>query len=571
MNKENIKNNSRKIITYILFFVIAWFIISFLIIPNIQIAFTSLFPNGHFSSKTFKKVLNSPRALDSLKNSFLLAICVSVTANVVGIFLVLVIDYFKIKGSKILFIGYATSLVFGGIVLANAYQYVYGRNGLITQLLLKVFPNMNPEWFIGFPAVLFTLTFASTTLHLLLLRDALKEIDYQSIEAARNLGANQFQIITKVVLPALKPYLITLTILCFQTGLGAMSSPLILGGKDFQTIAPIILNFTNVPSSRDLAALLSIILGLVQIVLLTCALISERKATHLSGSKVKTRIKKQKIENKPINLIVHIVAWIIFFIYIIPLIVVIIYSFLPVDQITSGKIDLTKLTLENYKEVFMTAEGITPFITSIVYSTCASVITVVFITFVARLITKKKNWISNILEMALYIPWMLPGILFALGLILTYNLPKFWIGNHILTGTLFIMLIAYIIVVIPFSLRIIKSAYAGVNNELEEAAKNLGASPLTTFRKIVLPVIFPAILAVTALNINNLLSNFDVSLFLYHPLFEPLGVTIYNTSNSPQVPNAPALSLVYSVTLIVINAIILYLVYGKGKDLNKTF
>ena len=79
---------------------------------------------------------------------------------------------------------------------------------------------MNPEWFIGFPAVLFTLTFASTTLHLLLLRDALKEIDYQSIEAARNLGANQFQIITKVVLPALKPYLITLTILCFQTGLG---------------------------------------------------------------------------------------------------------------------------------------------------------------------------------------------------------------------------------------------------------------------------------------------------------------------------------------------------------------
>lgn len=160
-------------------------------------------------------------------------------------------------------------------------------------------------------------------------------------------------------------------------------------------------------------------------------------------------------------------------------------------------------------------------------------------------------------------------MLFALGLILTYNLPKFWVGQQILTGTPVIMLIAYIIINIPFTLRIVKSSYAGVDQNLEDASKILGATPWITFKKVIMPVILPTVLAVTALNINNLLQNFDVSLFLYHPLYEPLGVTIYNASNSPTLPNAPALSLVYSLLLMVINGIILYFVYGKGTKMNQ--
>ena len=104
---------------------------------------------------------------------------------------------------------------------------------------------------------------------------------------------------------------------------------------------------------------------------------------------------------------------------------------------------------------------------------------------------------------------------------------------------------------------------------MENAAKNLGASSWYTFKKVILPVIIPVAAAVFALNFNDLLQDFEVSLFLYHPFFEPLGVTIYNTSNSPQTANAPAISMVYSVALMLINTVVFYLVYGRANKLDQ--
>lgn len=558
----------KKLFMYCLIAIIAWFLISFLIIPNIRILLMTMFKNGSFSLDAFHKIMQSGRALESIKNSFILAFCLSITANIVGIFLVLLIDYFKIKGSRILFLGYASTLIFGGIILANGYQYVYGKTGIITNLFLKINPNLDLAWFEGFFGVLFTMTFATTSLHMLLLRSAFKHIDFNTVQAAQNLGASHFTIIRKIIIPALKPYLITLTILLFQQGLGAMSAPLILGGRDFQTIAPMILNFTNNPNSRDLAALLSLILGLAQLILLSLALYMERKSPVLTSSKVKTKFKKIKIKNTIGNLLIHVIAWILFIIYVLPLMLVCIFTFLPTENITSGKIELKALTFSNYSEVFGNIDAFKPFLTSIVYAGLASVIVVVFMIFISHIITKYKNIWTNILEIVLYIPWMLPSILFALGLILTYSTKQFWIANQILIGTTSLMLIAYIIIKIPFTLRIIKSSFSGVDSNLENAAKNLGASKLYTFRKIVFPVILPVALAVFALNFNDLLQDFEVSLFLYHPLYEPLGVTIYNTSNSPQTPNAPAISMVYSVSLMLINAIVYYVVYGKAKNIS---
>ena len=56
------------------------------------------------------------------------------------------------------------------------------------------FPGMNPDWFSGFNAVLFTMTFACTSNHMLFLRNAIRGIDYNTVEAARNMGARPFNI-----------------------------------------------------------------------------------------------------------------------------------------------------------------------------------------------------------------------------------------------------------------------------------------------------------------------------------------------------------------------------------------
>lgn len=58
-------------------------------------------------------------------------------------------------------------LVYGGISLVRGYKYAYSSNGILTQLLDKLLPNFNENWFTGFVGVLFVHTFAMTTYHIL--------------------------------------------------------------------------------------------------------------------------------------------------------------------------------------------------------------------------------------------------------------------------------------------------------------------------------------------------------------------------------------------------------------------
>ena len=112
-------------------------------------------------------------------NSVKLAVCLVVTVNVVGVSIVLLTEYFDIKGAKILRLGYMTTLIYSGVALVTGYQFLYDGNGMITKWLVDMFPGMNKQWFSGFSAVLFTMTFACTSNHALFLRNAIRAIDYK--------------------------------------------------------------------------------------------------------------------------------------------------------------------------------------------------------------------------------------------------------------------------------------------------------------------------------------------------------------------------------------------------------
>ncbi len=125
-------------------------------------------------------------------NSLKLAICLIITVNVVGISIVLLTEYFDIKGAKILRLGYMTTLIYSGVALVTGYMFLYANDGILTTALAERFPNVNPNWFSGFNSVLFTMTFACTSNHALFLRNAIRGIDYNTVEAARNMGARPF-------------------------------------------------------------------------------------------------------------------------------------------------------------------------------------------------------------------------------------------------------------------------------------------------------------------------------------------------------------------------------------------
>ena len=553
-----------KILSYLMYGIIIWFVVAFLIYPNLNILKMIFFRNGSFKLDSLKRLFSSARAVRSLKNSFILATTLLFTVNIIGIFLVLVVDYFDIKGAKILKLGYMTTLIYGGVVLASGYKFVYGANGIMTKILVSIFPNFNAGWFEGYGAVAFVMTFAITSNHVIFLSNAIRKIDYSTIEAAKNMGASQFYILRKVVLPVLKPTIYAITVLLYITGLGATSAPLIVGGKKFQTIGPMILTFSQTVSSRDLAAVLALILGIATLILLSFMIYFERKGNFMSVSKTKSVIVKQKINNPLINIIVHLFAYLLFFIYIIPVIFVIIFSFTNSKSISSGAI--TGFTFQNYIDVFSSFDVLKPFVTSVFYSAGASILVVILTLGVSRILHKYKNIWALILEYMMLIPWVLPSTLIAIGLITAFDKKNILAFNNILTGTIWLLLIAYVIVKIPFSLRMLKATFFSIDNELEEAATSLGASPFYTFRKVIFPIILPSAMAILALNFNSLLADYDLTVFLYHPLLKTVGIVIRSSTDSTQnLKDSQAVALVYSVILMIIASVTLYLIYGRSE------
>ena len=544
---------------------LVWFLVTFIIYPNFDLVVNVFVKDGHFSINAIERVLKSQRALQSIMNSFKLAFSLIITVNVVGVLCVLFTEYFDIKGAKILKLGYMTSLIYGGVVLATGYKFVYGPYGMITRVLQNIMPSLDPNWFIGYGAVLFIMTFSGTANHTLFLTNTIRSVDYHTIEAARNMGAKPFTVFRKVVLPTLTPTLFALTIMIFLSGLSAVAAPMIVGGKQFQTINPMIITFAGMGNSRDLAALLAIVLGIATTILLTIMNKIEKGGNYISISKTKAPLKKQKITSKPWN----IIAYALFTVFMLPLVFIVLYSFTDPVAIQTGNLSLSNFTLENYYQFFSNSVAFSPFLVSFIYAILAAITATVLAVVFARVVRKHKSRFDFLFEYGALLPWLLPSTLLAISLLFTFNQPQPLVLNKILVGTFVMLLIAYIIVKIPFSYRMVRAILFSVDDEMEDAARSMGASPFYTMMKVIIPFILPVVLSIIALNFNSLLTDFDLSVFLYHPLAQPLGITIRSAGDETATSNAQALVFVYTIVLMIISSTVLYFTQRRSKTTRK--
>ena len=534
-------------------------------------------------------------------NSLKLALCLVITVNVVGISIVLLTEYFDIKGAKILRLGYMTTLIYSGVALVTGYMFLYASDGIITTQLKDAFPNINVNWFTGFNAVLFTMTFACTSNHALFLRNAIRGIDYNTVEAARNMGAKPFKVLWKVVFPTLVPTMFSLTVMTFITGLCAMCAPTLLG---YDSINPEIVRLAGssvadeaFPQAR--AALLSIILACFTILLLTVLSSYERKGHYLSVSKTKAKLQKQKITNPVANVLAHIYAYVLFIIYMTPVVMIVIFSFQTFSAVRMRKLDLSQWTLVNYfgkqdysyltsrgtykiregsiSGVFSNEATLSGIQMSFVMSVIAAALACVIVVVACNYIFKHKKT-GTILEYALLFPWLLPTILICYSYRTFFNSGDVWyvFGQNLYYAdrVRILIVIAYTVVKLPFSLRMIKASFYAIDEELEDAARNLGSGPVRTFLKVKLPIILPSVLAVFALNFNALFTEYDMSATFASTYGTTYAMVIQSMCREEGLygynVNASGRRCASTVFIMLVSGLILYLVYGVGaRDLGE--
>ena len=535
-------------------------------------------------------------------NSLKLAVLLVITVNVVGISIVLLTEYFDIKGAKILRLGYMTTLIYSGVALVTGYQFLYDKDGMLTTWLMQFFPNMDRQWFSGFSSVLFTMTFACTSNHALFLRNAIRGIDYNTVEAARNLGAKPFKVLLRVVMPTLLPTLFSLTVMTFITGLCAMSAPTLLG---YNSINPEIVRLAGSTTADEAfpqarAALLSIILAMFTIVLLTVLNHYERKGHYLSVSKTKAKLVKQKIQNPVANVLAHIYAYVLFVIYMTPVVMIIVFSLQNWQAIRSKTLDFSGWTLINYfgsqDYSYTTSRGKTKlrpdaisgvfanektiggirlsFILSALAAALACVIVVIAVNYIFKHKNKKRG---KLVEACLLFPWLLPTILICYSFRIFFNQNVWYVfGNNMYyaENVRFLIVMAYTVVKLPFALRMVKAAFYAIDEELEDAARNLGASPLVTFLRVKLPIVLPSVLAVFALNFNALFTEYDMSATFHSSYGTSYAMVIQSMCNEEgrdgMNMNASGRRCASTVFIMLVSGLILYLVYGVGaRDLGE--
>ena len=606
MKKAPIRLDKRSIPKFIGFALYLYLFLGFMLIPcfnTLASIFTTVKPDGTKDPWAVIKFFFAGSMGRYVLNSLKLAVCLVITVNIVGISIVLLTEYFDIKGAKILRLGYMTTMIYSGVALVTGYLFLYDSDGIITTQLAKIFPNMNKNWFSGFRAVLFTMTFACTSNHALFLRNAIRGIDYNTVEAARNMGAGPFKVLFKVVFPTLVPTIFSLTVMTFITGLCAMSAPTLLG---YDSINPEIVRLAGSSTADEAfpqarAALLSVMLAIFTIVLLTVLTAYESKGHYLSVSKTKAKLVKQKINSKIGNVLAHIYAYVLFIIYMTPVVMIILFSFQTYKAIRLKTLDLTSWTMLNFfgsrdyeyltnrgtyklrKDAISglfsneaTLSGIKlSFVMSIIAAALACIIVVVACNYIFK---NRKKASGKVLEYTLLFPWLLPTILICYSYRTFFNSDSiFYVGGNNLyyaQNVRLLIVMAYIVTKLPFSLRMIKASFYAIDEELEDAARNLGSSQVRTFLKVKLPIIMSSVLAVFALNFNALFTEYDMSATFASSYGTTYAMVIQSMCAEEGMYgyniNASGRRCASTVFIMVVSGLILYLVYGVGsRDLGE--
>jgi ABC-type spermidine/putrescine transport system permease subunit II len=177
-----------------------------------------------------------------------------------------------------------------------------------------------------------------------------------------------------------------------------------------------------------------------------------------------------------------VVGLLVIFLYL-PLIVVVLYAFNGGSNLSWP---LHSLGLHWFRTLFSDPAFSSAFRTSAEVAVVVAVTSAVIATGAALVFTRFHSPVTRILLVITLVPAMLPPLFLAIALFTAMDYFKVQPGfGPIVLG--------HLLIVIPFVLVVIAARLQRLEPELDEAARDLGAGPLQTFRRITLPLIFPAV------------------------------------------------------------------------------
>ncbi len=308
-------------------------------------------------------------------------------------------------------------------------------------------------------------------------------------DVGRVFGATPARAFWRITLPLSAPGLAASLMLVFAAAIEEYGTPAALGRRaGFQVLVTgIDLRITDWPIDLPGAAILSLLLVAMSLVtFLMQRWILARRSYQTVGGKPSAKDKRPLGALKvPVMIAFSVVA---FLATGVPLLAILATA---LSRTISGGLAFSNISLNNFILVFSNSAGaVEALVNSFSLGIATALITGLIGVTAAYTVVKTRMRGRMIIDIMTILPNALPGIVVAVGLILAWNMP--WLPATPY-NTAFILLLAYCCILLPQPVRYTTAAFQQIGDNLEAAARVFGASGVTAFRRILLPLVFPSL------------------------------------------------------------------------------
>lgn len=543
------KIKESKYFVYVLISPLVFVLIAYVLYPMYKTFTQSVIDQeGSLSFTNYIKFFQTPANVEALYNSILISVLSVITSGIVGVTMAFLLNRYEFPGRRVLSVLALVPMALPPLIGAISFSFLYGNSGIFPRLFQHMF-NLDsvPFSLDGLLAILVVHTFTMYPYFFLSASAAFRGLDLSIEEAATSLGASRFTVWRRVILPMLTPAMVASSLLVFMISMASYTAPLMFNVERIMTMQ-IVLSRTN--GNLDMAATQSTILSIVSITFLILMTWYQNRRSYQSQSKG-IGVHRQEVRSPIIRYVFLIASVIGVIILLLPILVIALISF-SVDGEWTTQIIPTSYTFEHYINLFTDSKTWGPIWNSIKMSTVAVIGNILFGVAAAYAMVRFDFKGKIMMDIFIMIPWALPGTVVAVNLISAFSEGNLFSFNQVLVGTFWIMPLAYFVRQLPLVFRNSQASLMQMDESAEEAAHSLGATWWYSFRRVVIPMIMPGILAGTLLAFIQGLTEFVASILIYTPSNVPLSVGIWNKMYSFEFGTASAYGMLQTVLIIVV-------------------
>ena len=493
--------------------------------------------SGGFTLAHYAQFFKKRYYYRALLNSMSVTACVTVLAILIGAPMAYLTSAFQIRGKRLVDVLIIVSMLSPPFIGAYSWILLGGRSGVVTTFLTEQLGISVPTIY-GFTGILLVLTLKLYPFVYLYVSGALKSIDVSLSEAAESLGCNPLKKVFTIVLPLITPTVLAGGLLVFMNALADFGTPMLIG-EGFVVMPVLIYSefVSEMGGQANFAAALAAIM-----VVLTCLIFLGQKYVVNKKSFTMSALRPMKpaaLSPMP-SFLAHGFIYVLVFLSIIPQLTVVYTSFMKVN----GVVFAPGFSFDSYRIIFDKLG--TAITNTYLYGLAAIVVIVILGMFIAYLATRRRNLITSIIDTFTMFPYIIPGSVLGITLLLAFNKPPM-----VLSGTAVIIVLAFVVRRLPYTLRSSAAILYQISPAVEEASISLGCSPMKTFFKVTAIMMLPGVMAGAILSWITVINELSASVILYTGGTRTMSVSIYTEVIRASYGTAAALSSILTLTTII--------------------